>query len=236
MHNSYVALDIETTGLNPKYERILEIGAVRVRDGKVVGSYESIVRAGVKIPSQITRLTGITDEMLKEGKELKQVMEEFHEFCGEDILLGHNISFDFSFIKKALVNMGISFEKSAIDTLKIARVFLPELEKRSLEYLSEYFSITTKSHHRAYDDALAASDLYQILLERFYPISKKEFEPRQLVYEVKKEAPITPRQKTYLKDLLHYHKITSDVEMNVLTKNEASRMIDKIILEHGRIL
>lgn len=236
MIDSYVALDLETTGLNPKYARILEVGAVKVIDGKVVDTYSKIVNAKIHLSDQITRLTGITEEMMLQGEEIETVIVELIDFCEDYVLLGHNIQFDYSFIKKAAINHKLTFEKKAIDTLKLARLLLPYLEKRSLEYLCEYYHIEHVNKHRAYYDALATSELYQLLTSQFLDGNEKVFSPYQLNYQVKKESPITPRQKIYLNDLTKYHKISIAVQIDSLTKNEASRLIDGIILEHGRII
>lgn len=236
MLNSYIALDLETTGLNPKYARILEVGAVKIKEGKIIDTYDKIVNAKTNLSNQIVNLTGITQEMMEEGEEIEKVMVELLDFCGDEVLLGHNIIFDYSFVKKAATNLKMTFEKEAIDTLKLARRFLPELEKRSLEYLCEYYQITQKEKHRAYYDALAASQLYQVLGERFFVGNEEVFKPFKLHYEVKRESPITPRQKIYLIDLAKYHKISLTVQVESLTKNEASRMIDGIILQYGKII
>ncbi|WP_099469613.1 3'-5' exonuclease [Konateibacter massiliensis] len=235
MINSYIALDLETTGLNPKFARIIEIGAARIQDGKIVETYGKIVNAKTDLPQNIISLTGITQEMMEAGEALETVLAEFMDFCGDDILLGHNIPFDYSFMKKAAVNHAYPFERKGIDTLKLARRFLPELEKRSLESLCEYYQIEQTNKHRAYYDAIAASEVYQILLKQFYSGNEGAFEPFQLNYEVKRESPITARQKIYLNDLIKYHKISLTVQLDSLTKNEASRIIDGIILQHGRI-
>lgn len=236
MLNSYIALDLETTGLNPKFARILEVGAVKIKDGKVIETYDKIVNAKTYLSEQIISLTGITQEMMEEGEGIESVLVELLDFCGDDVLLGHNIPFDYSFIKKAAVNQKLTFEKEAIDTLKLARKFLPELEKRSLEHLCKYYQIEQVEKHRAYFDALAASDLYQIFLKQFYNGNEESFLPYKLNYQVKRESAITPRQKIYLNDLIKYHKINITVQIDSLTKNEASRMIDGIILQYGRII
>ncbi|WP_181899368.1 PolC-type DNA polymerase III [Lachnotalea glycerini] len=235
MIDSYVALDLETTGLNPKYARILEVGAVKIKKGKVIGTYDKIVNAKTYLSQQIVDLTGITEDMMQSGEDIENVIVELIDFCEDDILLGHNIQFDYSFVKKAAANHKMGFEKEAIDTLKLARKFLPELEKRSLEYLCEYYKIEHVNKHRAYYDALAASDLYKILSEQFYKGNEDAFNPFSLSYQVKREGPITPKQKLYLRDLIKYHNIAIAVQIDSLTKNEASRMIDGIILKHGRI-
>ncbi|MFA9377573.1 MAG: PolC-type DNA polymerase III [Lachnotalea sp.] len=236
MINSYIALDLETTGLNPKYAKILEIGAVKIINGKVVDTYDKMVNARTHLSKEIVHLTGITEEMMSQGEETEIAIKELLEFCEDYILLGHNILFDYSFVKKCAINNQLHFEKSAIDTLKLARKFLPYIEKRSLEYLCEYYQIDHVDKHRAYCDALATSDLYQILAEEYYDGNEGDFHPYRLSYQVKKEGSITPRQKNYLNDLTKYHKISVAVQIDSLTKNEASRIIDGIILEHGRII
>jgi len=236
MIDTYVVVDLETTGLNPKFARILEIGAVKVKGGKVVDTYDKIINAKLNLPTQIVNLTGITEEMMLQGEDIEKAIVELIDFCEDYILLGHNVQFDYSFIKKAAVNNKLRFEKKAVDTLKLARRFLPEIEKRSLEYLCGYYQIEHVNKHRAYYDALATHELYGIFVDQFYNGNEKEFEPYQLNYQVKKENPITPRQKIYLNDLIKYHKIDLSVQIESLTKNEASRLIDGIIFEHGRII
>lgn len=235
MINSYVALDLETSGLNPKLDKILEIGAVRVRDGVVTATYETFVNPGIEVPKRITELTGITQEMAETGKDPEEALKELLEFCGDDILLGHNIQFDYGFIKKLAVNCRETFEKEGIDTLRIARAFLPELESRRLEYLTGYFQIEHKDKHRAYCDAMAAGELYQKLAELYYDKNPKAFECQKLLCEVKREGPVTPAQRSYLTALTEYHGIALKKEISKLTKNEASRLIDQIILENGRL-
>lgn len=236
MINSYVALDLETTGLNPKMDRILEIGAIKVKEGKIIDSYQTFVDAGVVISERIKELTGIQDYMIAAGKKPEAAMNELVEFCEDYILLGHNIQFDFSFIKRWTVNHKLTFDKNGIDTLKISKKLLSHLEKRSLEYLCKYYHIEHNNKHRAYDDAKAASDLYQLLAEEYSCENEELFHPYPLIYQAKKEVPITIKQKSYLNDLLKYHKIEIDYEIDSLTKNEASRIIDKIILNKGRRL
>lgn len=234
MIDSYVAIDLETTGLNPKFARILEVGAVKIVNGEIVDTYSKIVNAKTYLSDTIVNLTGITEEMMLQGEDIEKVITELIEFCEDYVLLGHNIQFDYSFVKKAAINHKLTFEKKAIDTLKLARRFLPELEKRSLEYLSNYYHIDHINKHRAYFDALATSELYQLFIKEFYEGNEDVFEPYQLNYQVKKESPITPRQKIYLNDLVKYHKISIAVQIDSLTKNEASRIIDGIILQYGR--
>ena len=235
MIKDYVCVDIETTGVNAKWDKIIEIGAVRVRDGKVAGTFSSLISPGVLLPPYITELTGITDEMLAGRPEIDEVLPEFIAFAKEDVLMGHNIMFDYGFLKQNALNLGIEFQKSGIDTLKIARKTLPELQSRGLEYLCTYFGIQEEHHHRAFNDASVTSKLYWILAEKFSADYPKVFEPYELNYRAKKMQPITDRQKSYLSDLIAYHKIAIDYDIESLSKNEASKKMDKILSEKGRI-
>lgn len=234
MIKDYVALDIETTGLSPKKDYILEIGAVRVVDGREVEKYASFVNPGIPIPEFITGLTGITEEMVCSERKISEVMEEFLDFCGDSVILGHNIPFDFSFLEQNAARIGKHFPCMAIDTLQIAKICLKELPSRKLEALCRYYGITQEKKHRAYEDAQAASRLYEKLAEQFGH-EEKIFLPHKLSYVVKKDSPITNSQKVYLNDLVKYHRIELNVFVDELTKSQASRMIDKIILQYGRI-
>ena len=153
MKTSYIALDLETTGLDPQKDQILEIGAVKIQDGKETERYETFVRVGIPIPEKIQELTGITEEMAASGIPMEEAVRGLLDFCGKEDILGHNILFDYSFVKCHAARIGENFEKNGMDTLKIARKFLPELKSRSLESLCSYFGIAQEKKHRASWDA-----------------------------------------------------------------------------------
>lgn len=239
---NYLALDIETTGLNPKYDKIIEIGAVRVRNGKVEDTFSSFVNPAKSLPPRIVELTGIQDTDVSKAPYIDEVLDTFLAFAGNDVLLGHNLIFDYSFVKKAAVNGKKSYERTGIDTLKIAKCFLNDLESRSLGFLCEHFHIALDAH-RALNDAMAAHTLYQVLAQEYGNIEIKPFLPRQLVYNAKKESPITPKQLALLLKLtVQYHLqhegyillpiiniVDEAVDLEKLSKNEASRLIDKLL-------
>lgn len=227
----FTALDIETTGLVPKRDKIIEIGAVKIRNGKIEDYFDRLVNPGRKLEERITELTGITDDELLTAPYIEAVLPELLDFIGKDILVGHKILFDYSFIKRAAVNQGFEFKKKGIDTLKLARRFLPELESKRLTFLCEHYGIVYDAH-RAGNDAQAAAKLYFKLAESF-PI-EEAFEPVSLIYKVKKESPATQKQKERLYKLAHQHKLIIDYDIDKLTKNEASRITDKIISQYGR--
>lgn len=236
MINDYIALDVETTGLNPARDKLLEIGAVKVQGGEICEVFEMLVNAGIPVPERIEELTGITDEMRQSGKRTKEAIKEFLEFCGTLPVMGHNVSFDYGFLKQAAVNAGYTFEAEALDTLKIARMVLPELPSRALPALCAHYSINPGNSHRALDDARSAHLLLKKLWETFGGEYPEIFTLRPLIYKVKKQSPITNSQKGYLKDLLKYHKIEWNTQIEELTKSEASRIIDGIILQYGKIM
>ena len=169
------------------------------------------------------------------GKRPEQAIPEFLEFCGELPILGHNVSFDFGFLKQAAVNQGLTFEREALDTLKIARKLLPDLPSRRLPDLCAYYQVDPGNSHRALDDALSTHFLLWHMWEAFKETAPEEFTLYPLVYSAKKQSPIAKSQKAYLNDLLKYHRIETNIRIEDMTRSEASRMIDKIILQYGRI-
>ena len=184
--NSYIAIDLETTGLNPKTERIIEIGAARVEDGIVVQTYSTFVNPERELDARIRELTGICDDDLKDAPVLDTVLPELLAFCGELPLLGHHVIFDFSFLKRAAVNRKYTFEHAGLDTLKICRHFMPEEEKKNLAAACRYFAVDPGESHRALSDALAAHHLYQELKNRYFLEVPEVFAPQPLIYKVKR--------------------------------------------------
>lgn len=231
--NSYIALDTETTGVNPSVDRIIEIGMAKVIDGEIVARYSTLIDPQMHISERITELTGITNEDVKGKPVIADIIEEIIEFMGDLPLLGHNIIFDYSFIKKAAVNNSLSFEKNGIDTLKMARRLLPEMPHKGLEYLCGQLDINPGHSHRAYDDAVSAMQLYN----KMYAMSPDDVgfnETMQLVYSVKKDSPITEAQTRYLLALLNKHNLTIEESVETLTKSRASKIIDGIISQYGK--
>ena len=248
MYDTYVSIDLETTGLNPKRDRIIEIGAIRVERGEIREEFSTFVNPGRKLEDRITELTGIRDEDLAEAPELDEVFPKLLEFMGDFPLLGHSILFDYSFLKKAAVDRKLTFERSAVDTLQIARKYLPDLPHRNLEYLCRYYEIPHHAH-RALEDAKATDRLFRKLAELFYEEENGEqalaesdgkiakntlFAPKPLHFQVKRDTPATKPQKERLYRLLEQHKITLEADVEKLTRSEAGRLVDKILAKYGR--
>lgn len=259
MEKSYIAVDLETTGLDAKRDKIIEIGAIRILDGKESGRYHSMVNPRRRLEKRVTELTGITDAMVENALDIGDIIGDFTEFCRELPLLGHSVLFDYSFLKRAAVNQGISFEKSGIDTLKLCRLLMPAGEPKNLTAACAFFGISRKQAHRALDDAWDAHILYGCLAEYFlagnpekYCEKTRIFQEKQeiilmentdwtafmakpLIYKVKKEQPATKKQKEDLRYFIKYHKIDLPVEIDHLSRNEISRLKDQLISQYGRI-
>lgn len=235
MLEEYVAIDLEMTGLNAKKDRILEVGAVKVLNHRITASFQSFVNPHRTLSKEVEELTGIHPEMVKEAPEDREVLEKLINFTGKLPLVGHNIMFDYSFLKQCAANHSLSYEKAAVDTLKIARKCLPDLPSKKLEVLCKYYDIGRRQEHRALADAYMTVQLLERLIVDFGSEHQQLFEPKTLQYKAKKQGPATPAQKRDLIDLLSYHKISSDIEIDSLTKSEASRMIDRILSAYGRV-
>jgi len=201
----------------------------------VVDKFTAFIQPGISLPENITKLTGITDDMLANAKKEDEVVKDFIEFAKDFVLLGHNIMFDFSFTKVAAKRIGLPFDKTGLDTLVLSRKLLKDLPSKSLTNLCLHYGIENKRAHRAYEDARATALLYVSLCNEFYLKHPEVFLPTQLNYKVKKVSPITGKQKNYLLDLIKYHNIDYMQSLDELSQSEASKIIDKIILTKGRI-
>lgn len=237
---SYVSIDLETTGLSPKTDRIIEIGAVKVLEGKRAEIFSTLVNPHRRLRPVITELTGIRDEDLTGAPDIEEAISQILSFLEELPLLGHSVLFDFSFLKKAAADQRLPFERRGIDTLKISRKYLAELEHRNLDYLCGYYKIPHQAH-RALADAEATAALYDCLLRQFYSEEEKLFCPEELIFQVKRDTPATKSQKERLYRLAKQHKLLGnigmgsismdgmEIEIEGMTKSEASRLTDRIL-------
>ena len=233
MIKTYIAFDLETTGLDVETEEIIEIGAVKVKDGKVVDRFMEFIKPEKAITAAITNITGITNEMVATARSAEAVIKDFVSFCEDYVLVGHNIQFDYKFSKRFAAKFGLPFEKKGIDTLKIARVVHKDMESKSLGTLCEHYQIVNPAAHRAYYDALATAKLYQTLAHYFGEQEPKVFEPENLFYKPKKVQPITKKQKEFLEGLIAQYKLKPMEQLNSMTRSEASKKIDEILSSYG---
>lgn len=232
---NYVVIDLEMTGLNAKTDKILELGAVRVRNGKITDTFSEIVCPKVVLSEKITELTGITQKMADNGADTDESVYKFLEFIGEDLLVGQNVIFDYGFLKQWAVNHKLSFERTAVDTLKLSRKFLPAEQKKDLESLCVYFGIERHNAHRALDDAAETAEIFERLKAEYYEKEPDAFVPRPLQYKAKKQSPATSQQKRYLKQITAYHKIDMPQNFDSMSKSEMSKLIDRLIAKYGKV-
>ena len=163
--SNYVVFDIETTGLSPKDDRIIEIGAVKICNGEIVDTFSEFINPKMPIPYNITQLTTITDEMVMDSPTVDVILPKFLEFIGDSILVAHNASFDTSFIKENAIKMGYKYDYTVVDTMTLAHVLIPELGKYTLDRLCKQFNVALEHHHRAIDDATATGKIFCKMLE-----------------------------------------------------------------------
>lgn len=235
MLDTYVGVDLETTGLNIKTDKIIEIGAVLVEDGIITGEFQAFVNPRRSLEEKTTALTGITDGMLAGAKGIDEVFPEFLAFSGRHCLVGHNIAFDFSFLKKAAVNLNLEYERRAVDTLFLSRKLLADLEKKNLGAVCEALDVDNEHAHRALADAKASSRVLEILKKRCGGEHESLFVPKEMNFKIKKEQPATKIQKEHLRELAKCHRIDLPVQIDYLSRNEVSRLIDRIISEYGKV-
>ncbi len=165
---TFCVVDIETTGGSPRDSGITEIGAVKVRGGEVIGTFQSLVDPGMPIPPFITILTGITHAMVVSAPPIDEVLPAFLEFCGDAVIVGHNVSFDLGFLQSEARRLGYPrLENRSADTHKLARRLIRnEVRNLRLATLASHFRSPVTPIHRAFDDAMATSHVFHSLLER----------------------------------------------------------------------
>lgn len=161
----FISFDLETTGLSCENDRITEIGAVRIKGGEIVEEFDTFVDPGRHIPENITRLTSITDEMVKGAPDAEKALADFFEFCGKAPLIAHNASFDAGFVHAALARAGKDFDFTYIDSIPICRSLYPELKSYKLNIVAKHLKLPPFNHHRACDDARELAEIFKILLE-----------------------------------------------------------------------
>ncbi len=166
----YVAFDLETTGLSAQHDVIIEIGAVVMKRGEVLDTFQTFVAPGRKLTPKIIDLTGITDEMLVGAPPIDEILPKFLEFVGGRPLCAHNADFDIGFVTAACERLNIPFQPTSLDTLILAQNLLPDLGKYKLNIVADFLSLPDFNHHRASDDAITCG----YLLARFYTMLEEK--------------------------------------------------------------
>ena len=160
LDGTYVVFDLETTGFSPVKDKIIEIGAVKVEDGKITDRFSTFVNPGIPVPFEITRLTSITDQMVMDAPGIEVVLPEFLAFIGDAVLVAHNASFDVGFLEQNMRYLDLMPDFTSVDTVALARMLLPTLSKFKLNIVANALNISLENHHRAVDDAGATAEIF----------------------------------------------------------------------------
>lgn len=157
----YVVLDVETTGLDPSVNRIIEVAAVRIQDGQETGRYQTFVNPKTKVPKGITNLTGIKNADIKNGKPYEEMAQDVSDFIGDLPIVAHNAPFDVKFVAAAMSLIGREYSTPAVDTVGLAKLAHPNLVNYKLNTLIRHLSLTDHEQtHRAMDDVLCTKKLF----------------------------------------------------------------------------
>ena len=166
LEDPHVVFDIETTGFSQNHDKIIEIGAVKIVNGQITDKYSTFINPEVPIPYEIEQLTSINDAMVLEAPKIEEVLPEFLAFCEGCCLVAHNASFDVGFIQKNANRMGITLDFTVIDTVGLARILLPELNRYKLNIVAKALNVSLENHHRAVDDAGATAEIFLKLCDK----------------------------------------------------------------------
>ncbi len=161
----YVVFDLETTGFSPETNRIIEIGAVKVQNGKIVDKFSTFVNPQVPIPFRIEQLTSINDSMVIDAPVIADILPEFMKFCEGCVMVAHNADFDMSFIKKNCQRLDLPCKPTIVDTVALARVLLPNLNRFKLDTVAKALGVSLENHHRAVDDAGCTAEIFVKFIE-----------------------------------------------------------------------
>lgn len=162
--DSYVVFDIETTGLSQLYDSITEIGAVKVKNGRIIEQFGELIKPERHISDKIVELTGITNEMVENKPLIDSILPKFLEFCEGSTLVAHNAEFDISFIREFSYRLNLNFNLPYIDTLYLSRFLNPDLRNHKLDTLARKYDVKLLNHHRAVDDAMATAEVFIAML------------------------------------------------------------------------
>jgi len=194
--DDYVVFDIETSGLNPKKDKIIEIGAIKYKDNKKIDEFSYLIDPEIKLNQIITDVTGITDDDLKGKDKIDVVLPKFLDFIEDYTIIGHNVKFDYDFIEANITKLHLKHLKNRIvDTLLLSRITIYDSKNHRLKTLKEYLGLNYNSH-RALDDSLTCNDLYQYCKNK----KKRNWQTLfiNLYYMLKKKVTVVWMIKNYL--------------------------------------
>lgn len=160
LDGEFTVFDIETTGLSKINDKIIEIGAVKIKNNCIIDKFETFINPEIPIPSFITKLTGINDSMVKSAPTIEEILPDFIKFISGTVLVAHNANFDVSFIKTKAKNLNIEIYNPVIDTVELSRHLYENLKNYKLDTVAEHLGVSLENHHRAVDDAMATAEIF----------------------------------------------------------------------------
>ena len=208
LQGSFVVFDLETTGFSPVNNRIIEIGAVKVENGEITDRFSTFVNPQVPIPFRIEELTSINDNMVMDAPVIEEILPQFLEFVGDAVLVAHNAGFDVSFIEENCRRQGREQTFTYLDTVALARIMLPQLNRFKLDTVAKALHINLHHHHRAVDDAECTAEIFLKFVEML---------AKQDVFDLDGINELGSTSLEQIKKLPTYHAI-------ILAKNEIGRI------------
>ena len=195
---TYCVLDLETTGLSFRTEKITEIGIMKIKNGEVIDSFETFVNPEKPIPYEVVEVTKITDDMVKDAPTIKEIFPKVIEFIGDSVLVAHNADFDIGFLKHNAAQLGHKFDYTYIDTLRLAKDLFPDYKKYKLGIIAENLGIKVEVAHRALDDVDTTVKVFNIMIDMLKEKGAKKVAIADLVRDDFAEA---------IEDAFRYDKI-----------------------------
>ncbi len=197
LDTEYCVLDIETTGLSYRTEKITEFGAIKIKNGEIIDTFECFVNPEKPIPYEVIKVTHITDDMVRDAETIDQVLPKFLEFIGDSVLVAHNANFDIGFIRHFAEEQGYKLNNTYIDTLAIAREMFPDYKKHKLGIIADNLGIRVDVTHRALDDVKTLVKVFEVMLNNLKEKGVKTINEIDNVY----------KDETNLKQLSTYHAV-----------------------------
>ena len=166
LDTEYCVLDIETTGLSFRTEKITEFGAIKIKNGEIIDTFECFVNPEKPVPYEVIKVTHITDDMVRDAETIEQVLPKFLEFIGDDVLVAHNANFDIGFIRHFAELQGYKLNNTYIDTLALARDMFPDYKKHKLGIIADNLGIRVDVAHRALDDVKTLVKVFEVMIKK----------------------------------------------------------------------
>lgn len=225
--DNFVVIDIETTGFSPRYNSIIEISALKIRNNKVISSYNTLIKdtsSDFKLPDNIVNLTGIDSTSLEDGISIDTAIDEFSDFIGTDVIIGHNVNFDINFLYDAMLkSCNSKLNNDFIDTLKLSKRLIKDLKHHGLWDLIEHFNIDVSTHHRALADCYSTLKIFYEL-KKIYLIDPAQLD---LKVNIHKSYPLAANSKNISTTNTNFNEENAVFSQNVVFTGKLVNFVRK---------